>query len=408
MAATFTLYRGGTLLADDRSLASGFIGGRPLSDVVRQMTEVQRPRAAAVAVVDMGNVSTSVRFTVAREFTGQAASLDHAFRGPQTALGQHDLVIVFNDGTDVHTWTLSDVNGDGAAWKAARTAQSSGVSTALEYTVTGGVWTYSGPFPSTYDDSISSGGVDTLTPAVRRLLALPDFCSTSGEMLMLDGRAVAGALVFGGSALAGMFGVMGSTALTSLRFDALTSLGGTARITGCAALVTLTMPLLASVGGTLDIHGNSSLTALAFAALTYVPGTMGAWNLTALTSLTFPVFALLPGSLDLSGNTALTSLSLAALTSLAGSLNVSGGTALVTLTVAASIGTSNGFTFNASGCALNTASVDAILAAFAAGLGGTTSGTIDLSGGTNASPTGGTGNADYLTLTGAGLTVNIN
>lgn len=406
MVNVLQVWRGSVCLADG---STAKVTGGVLSGATREMATVLRPRAAQIAVVDMGNTQNAVQtLTITRQFSSTARAQDHAIRAAQTAVGQHDLIVKLDDGADVHTWTLSDINGDGAAWKAARAPMVSGVRCETSYEVTGGLWTYDGPLAGTYSDGITEAAPDYLTRAVRTLLALSGFGSTLGEMLMLDGRAVAGALVFGGSALAGMFGVMGSTALTSLRFDALTSLGGTARITGCAALVTLTMPLLASVGGTLDIHGNSSLTALAFAALTYVPGTLGAWNLTALTSLTFPVFALLAGSLDLSGNTSLTSLSLAALTSLAGSLNVSGGSALVTLTVAASIGTSNGFTFNASGCALNTASVDAILAAFAAGLGGTTSGTIDLSGGTNASPTGGTGNADYLTLTGAGLTVNIN
>ena len=104
----------------------------------------------------------------------------------------------------------------------------------------------------------------------------------------------------------------------------------------------------------------------------------------------------------------MTAFSATSLSNLTGSLILSGCTALAAANLSANITTSNGFTATFSGCALPTANVDAILAAFAAGIGSTTSGTLNLSGGTNGAPTGGSSNADYLTLIAAGITVSKN
>lgn len=151
MATSFKVYRGSTLLADGDSAK---VNGMPLPEFVRQMTEVQRPRAAQIAVVDFGNVSTSLRLAVTREFASEARAKDHALRAPQTGCVQQTLGFVCDDGTDIHTWTLSDAGGGGAAWKSAKATLCSGVRAEIEYGITGGLWTYDGPLAGTYSDAI--------------------------------------------------------------------------------------------------------------------------------------------------------------------------------------------------------------------------------------------------------------
>jgi hypothetical protein len=171
MPTTLKIYRGSTLIADGSS--SVLINGFPLPESAREMTTVLRPRAAQIAVVDFGNVSNSVQLAISREFSTEARAKDHALRAPQVGTGHADLVIVFNDGTDDHTWTLSDIGGDGAAWQQARPVACSGVRAEIEYSVTGGAWSYTGPLPVTYDDGLTealpsiSGGTFTSPPWVR-------------------------------------------------------------------------------------------------------------------------------------------------------------------------------------------------------------------------------------------------
>ena len=66
----------------------------------------------------------------------------------------------------------------------------------------------------------------------------------------------------------------------------------------------------------------------------------------------------------------------------------------------------NGVSFNVQNCALTAASVNALLARFVANA-AYVSGSIDLSGGTSAAPTG-QGITDSATLTGRGVTVSTN
>lgn len=163
---SLTIQRGSTVIADGSS--SVLINGFPLPDSAREMAEVMRPRAAQVAVVDYGNNSASVQLAISREFSTEARAKDHALRAGQTALGQYTLVIIFNDGTDDHTWTLSDVNGLGAAWKSAKPAACSGVRAEMQYTITGGTWSYTGPLAATYGDGLAQNvGLDggTIAPA---------------------------------------------------------------------------------------------------------------------------------------------------------------------------------------------------------------------------------------------------
>jgi hypothetical protein len=381
MVNVLQIWRGSVCIADG---ATAHVVGGVLSSATREMATVLRPRAAQIAVVDLGNTQNAVQsFTISRQFSSSARAQDHALRAAQTAVGQHDLVIKYDDGTDVHTWTLSDINGDGAAWKSAAPPMVNGVRCEMRYEVTGGLWTYDGPLAGTYSDGITEVAADSLTRAIAALLALSGFPDSS-ELLELHARSIPGPLVFPGATLAGTFGVFNDATLTALTLQN-TSLAGAFTSFGNSALTTLSPALLASLAGTFTCTSCAALTALAFPALASLAGTLAVHSCNALTSL-----------------------NLAALTSLTGHANLNSNSALATITVGTSIATTSGFTFNASSCALNTATVNALLAAFAAGLGSTTSGTINLSSGANASPTGGTSNAAYLTLTGAGLTVNIN
>jgi hypothetical protein len=124
--------------------------------------------------------------------------------------------------------------------------------------------------------------------------------------------------------------------------------------------------------------------------------------------VTLDLGALIYGSVALSSVNSLTTLNLSSLETL-GQIIVNA-SALTTVTFGAL--KQNSSNTNFSGCALSQASVDGILVALAAldGTGGTTSYdnfTIDLSGGTNASP-GATGLTAKATLEGRGNTVTVN
>jgi chorismate synthase len=94
-----------------------------------------------------------------------------------------------------------------------------------------------------------------------------------------------------------------------------------------------------------------------------------------------------------------------------GTLAAYGCSALTSVTVAGSIDMMNSFVLDFSGCSLDLTSVDAILAAVWAGIqaaGDVNFGTLNLSGGANATPTNGSSNSDYTSLTSTGITVSIN
>jgi hypothetical protein len=99
---------------------------------------------------------------------------------------------------------------------------------------------------------------------------------------------------------------------------------------------------------------------------------------------------------------AITTIDLSSLVS-ASKIDISSNSSLVTASV------SNATTcldISFEGCALNTASVNGILADI--NTAGQAGGVLDLSSGTNSSPTGGVLNSDYVALIGNGWTVNIN
>lgn len=147
---------------------------------------------------------------------------------------------------------------------------------------------------------------------------------------------------------------------------------------------------------------------------------------TDLASLSFPnLVSITKGGFEITGNTSLSSLNLSALETVYGTLSIAGNlltsldlgslaTAIVSINDNPNLtditltnfvptnDTENYFSENA----LSAATVNAILARFVANAAFVT-GVIDLSGGTNAAPTG-QGLTDVTTLRGRGVTVTIN
>lgn len=334
MQNVLQIFQGSECIADG---VNAMLVGGALADCEHALDVFARANASQLAVLDLGTKGCTVHLVIRRVHASGAAATDAGLRTSMARTGQFPLIVQLDDGTDVHTWTLSDMDGNGAAWKRVSPQTVNGVGSEIAYEVTGGRWEYDGPLAGTFDDTIGTGSNSALCNVVNSLLARVSF--TSSIKLDLNGKVFAGALNYAGTQCA-----------DTLRFT----------------------------------------------------------NNTGLTSFTAASLGTIAGSLNLGNCTALTAFSAASLSNLTGSLILSGCTALAAATLSANITTSNGFTANLSGCALPTANVDFILAAFAAGIGSTTSGTLDLSGGTNGAPTGGSSNADYLTLTAAGITVSKN
>lgn len=335
MENTVTIYRGTAALSDG---ANALINGFPLTQADHALSVFPRANAAQMAVLDLGTKATAVTLEITRQFATEAEAKDHAQRAPQTGTGQYELIIEIDDGTDVHTWTLSDQDGGGAAWKSARTLSCSGLRTVVEYSIEGGTWTYDGPLDSTYSDAIPDAQFNSaLCNVLNSLLAR---VPVDGIIdITLQGTSFAGTVHYPGATLSGTLNVAVNTALNGFAAPSLTSVAGILNLGGCTAMSSLSIPLLASVTGTVNLDGCAGFT-----------------------SFTLP----------------------------------------------ASIASANGFDFIATSCALNTTTVNAILDAFNAGKGSTTSGLIALDGGTTSAPTGGSGRASVVALRAAGITVNIN
>ena len=200
------------------------------------------------------------------------------------------------------------------------------------------------------------------TPPFKMSQALGFF--TYADIIDESGNPYVGPLTFNQTLSIPGFGIDGATGLTELHFPNLTAIdpNGTQGGFDCSsniALTTLDLSVLMTTGGGFICSGNTVLTAL---------------NLSSLMAT---------GSFKLSNCTALSALSLPALTSVSGNLICSGNTALNTVSLSNWVPT-NGTGINFTGCALNQAGVDSILARCIAG--GVTTCNINLSGGTNSTP----------------------
>lgn len=146
---------------------------------------------------------------------------------------------------------------------------------------------------------------------------------------------------------------------------------------------------------TVDCSGCTALTDLRFATC----NSLTTLDITGCTALT---------NIDGANNIGLLSLDLSALVLLNGGgkqILFNNCSNLTSVTVGTFI-LSDNFILNFASSPLDTTSVDAILAACAAGIGATTSGALTLTP-VCAAPTGGASNADFVTLTSAGITVLI-
>ena len=311
MVNVLRIFQGSECIAD--GVTAWVIDGA-LNACERAMDVFARVNAAQMAVQDRTTQGNKVAFTIRRTHGSGVAARDHGTRVGQKRTAQATLELRWDDGTDEHVWTLDSQDANGAAWKMVTVQAVNGFGTEVQYTVEGGLWTYTGPLAETYDDTIEAVRNSPLCNVVNSYLQRVNIIA--GHSLVMPGDVFTGEIVYPQTTLAGTVNFNGNTGITAFRASSLASFTGHVDLGGCPALTTVQLP----------------------------------------------------------GTVALT----------------------------------NGFYFSCNGCALPTATVNAILLAFKNGRGSTTSGTLLLNGGTNGSPTGGTGNANYTALTGAGITVSIN
>jgi hypothetical protein len=161
-----------------------------------------------------------------------------------------------------------------------------------------------------------------------------------------------------------------------------------------------------------DIESDPSIVTLSFPNLTAIDptNTQGGYfvltDCANVTSLSAPSLATVQGSFDINSNPVLASVDLGSLqTCGGGQFRCYGNASLVTIGFGAFV-PPNGWTIKCDSNALNAATVNLILARCVANA-GYVSGSIDVSSGTNAAPTG-QGILDKATLIGRGVTVNTN
>jgi hypothetical protein len=225
--------------------------------------------------------------------------------------------------------------------------------------------------------------------------------------------------------------------LTSLDLSNLTSIGLASSgasfglTLSVASLVTMSLPKLSSVAASTSIFCNSGPVNFSAPLLVTTDGDIDFDNNTLLASLSLPAYQTNGELFDLHNCTALTTLSLPSLVSVVDTLRFDGCTALTSvscpsLTTISNIGLNpfgsancplltstnfpvlvcaDGLVYDLAGCALVAASVNQML--HRGVVSGTTTGTYNLNGGTNAAPSG-AGVGDKATLIGLGNTVNTN
>lgn len=202
----------------------------------------------------------------------------------------------------------------------------------------------------------------------------------------------------------------GNPGLTTLSFP-ITSCG----FLGIFSDVNLASLSLASLDHTdsdLDLFGNFAMTSLNLGVLKVVSGHINLNNSNAITAISLPSLLNFSGAFSASTCPLMTSLNVSALTSRSSggvgqTFDISVNGALTTVSFPALWPFVDAFNFNATGCALNVATVNAILVSAQAAVPPLTGITIDLSGGTSAAPTG-AGAAAKIALNLAGNTVTTN
>lgn len=196
--------------------------------------------------------------------------------------------------------------------------------------------------------------------------------------------------------------------ITSLTFNQSTTQEAI-DIEQAAQLISVSCPNLTTITGNgyFSMDGNSALTSVSCPLLASVLSAPGVQvrNCASLTTVNFNSLTTVGAQLYFNFNASLVSLSLPSLTTVAADLNCQSCPSLTTVSVPLFLPT-NGKQVLFDSCALTAASVNHILARCVANAGYVT-GTVDLSGGTSAAPSG-QGVADKATLIGRGVTVNTN
>lgn len=201
--------------------------------------------------------------------------------------------------------------------------------------------------------------------------------------------------------------------ITSITFNQATSIAGF-DIESTTAITSLSWPNITSIdllntqGGYVRIDSNATLTSISFPLLNAIGGgNFAILNNPLLTSLSVPSFASAGASLFINSNTSLVAISLPALTTVTGAFLFTGNTSLTTLSTPVYLPT-NGSSISGTNCALSATSVNNMLhRCVLQPTWGNAGESIDLSGGTNAAPSG-QGIADKATLIGRGATVTTN
>lgn len=227
------------------------------------------------------------------------------------------------------------------------------------------------------------------------------------------------------SSVNGVFSVFGASSLTSLNLPSLVSTGGvncqgttllatfTAPLlstTGAgdfllsnALITSLSLPSLATVGANFDVESCPNLASLILSGLVTCGSALKLINLSPLTVISLPLLSTV-ASIDVIGNGFLTTVNFNSLTTVGFDVTISGNPNLTTFSAPNWLPT-DGTSLDFSACALTAASVNSVLASCIAS--GVTTCVIDLSGGTNAAPTG-QGLLDKAALILAGNTVTTN
>lgn len=202
----------------------------------------------------------------------------------------------------------------------------------------------------------------------------------------------------------------GNPGLTTLSFP-ITSCGYLG-IFSDVNLTSLSLTALDHTDSDLDLFGNFKMSSLNLGVLKVVSGHINLNNSNAMTAISLPSLLNFSGAFSVSTCPLLTSLNVSAMTSRSSggvgqTFDIAINGALTTVSFPALWPFVDAFDFNATGCALNVATVNAILVSALAAVPAITGIVIDLSGGTSAAPTG-AGAAAKIALNLAGNTVTTN
>jgi hypothetical protein len=234
---------------------------------------------------------------------------------------------------------------------------------------------------STGDLSISSSGLATIS--------LPSLTTVSGNLNLMNNGSITSIVAAALSFANGDIDFTGNTIIVTVSLGGLVDITGNFAVNSLNALTTLTLTSLSTVGGQIDFSADPVLASVSLPALSSMGGGIMGANCTSLTSLSIGGGVTINSDLIMSGCTVLATVSIPNVQFNDGGFSCDFGNCAVTV-----------------GSAAAGTGVDGILRR--CNLSALANETILLNGGTNASPTGGVTNADYVDLTSNGCVVLIN